>query len=101
MELTIAFIGEDNLTLTSLCQQLRDQVNFRVESKVYSFDEAFQILRNKTFPMLAVVDLSRDPEKAFQVAEKIKLELPDIHLLMTSHNTSLSNGAWGNLGASP
>jgi len=88
MELTIAFIGEDNLTLTSLCQQLRNQVNFRVENKVYSFDEAFQILRNKTFPMLAVVDLSRDPEKAFQVAEKIKFELPDIHLLMTSHNTS-------------
>lgn len=88
MVLTIAFIGEDNLTLTSLCQQLQNQVNFRVENKVFRFDEAFQILRNKTFPMLAVVDLSRDPEKAFQVAEKIKFELPNIHLLMTSHNTS-------------
>jgi pilus assembly protein CpaE len=88
MALTIALIGEDNLTLTSLCQQLRNQVNFRVENKVYSFDEAFQFLRNKTIPILAVVDLSRDPEKAFQVAEKLKFELPNIHLLMTSHNTS-------------
>jgi len=89
MRLTINFIGEDNSALDVLCQQLRNKAHFRVENKIYSFEEAIQLLRNKTFPILVVVDLSRDPEKAFQVAEQIKFEFPDMHLLMTSQNTSL------------
>jgi pilus assembly protein CpaE len=84
MKPTIVFIGEENLALTSLCQQLQEEAKFTVENEIFAFDQAFEYLRTKSGPVLSVMDLSQDSEKAFQVAEDIKLNLPDIHLLMTS-----------------
>ena len=84
MKPTIVFIGEENLALTSLCQQLQEEAKYTVENEIFAFDQAFEYLRTKSGPVLSVMDLSQDSEKAFQVAEDIKLNLPDIHLLMTS-----------------
>ena len=84
MKPTVVFIGDDNLPLVSLCEQLQKEENFTVERKICSLDEAFEFLRGKSGPILPIVDLSKDQEKAMRVAEEIKFRLPDIHLLMTS-----------------
>ena len=84
MKPTVVFIGDDNLPFVSLCEQLQKEENFTVEGKICSLNEACEFLRAKSGPVLPVVDLGEDTEKALQVAQEIKLTLPDIHLLMTS-----------------
>jgi pilus assembly protein CpaE len=84
MKLPVVLIGEDNIALVSLRQELAKQKDFLVETKVHSFERAFELLRTKPGPVLAIFDLSRDPEKAFRVAQEIKLKFPTIHLVMTS-----------------
>ena len=86
MKLPIVLVSQDNLALLSLRQQLEKENSFAVESKVRSFEEAFEFLRLKTGPTLVVVDLSRDSEKAFRVAQEIKLKLSGVHLVMSSPN---------------
>ncbi|MGH7771576.1 MAG: AAA family ATPase, partial [Candidatus Binatia bacterium] len=84
MKLPVVLIAEDNLALVSLRQQLEKEVDFLVENKVCSFEKAFELLGTKTGPVLAVFDLSRDPERAFRIAQEIKLKHSHIHLVMTS-----------------
>jgi pilus assembly protein CpaE len=84
MKLPIVLVAEDNLALVSLRQKLEKEVDFVVESRIQSFDTAFDVLRKKVGPVLVVVDLSRNPEKAFHVAQEIKFNLPTVHLVMTS-----------------
>lgn len=88
MKLPICLVGEDSLALASLRQQLEKDTAFSVESRVYSYAEAFDGLRGKTGTVLAVVDVNRDPERAFGVAGQIKSQLPNIHLIMTSPNSN-------------
>jgi pilus assembly protein CpaE len=91
MKLPVVLIGEDNIALVSLCHQLEKEMDFLVESRVHGFKDAFEFLRTKTGPILVFVDLSRDPEKAFQLGHEIKLKLPNLHLLMTSSDSSPEN----------
>jgi pilus assembly protein CpaE len=84
MKLPIYLIGEDSLALASLRQQLERDPAFSVDSKVYGYAEAFDHLRSTAGPVLAVIDSNRDPEKAFAVAEQVKFQLGNVHLIVTS-----------------
>lgn len=84
MKLIVTLIGEDSVALASLKQQLEKELDFIVDSKVHSFDEAFQVLRAKSGPVLAIVDLTHNPEKAFETAQDLKFKLHNVRLLMTS-----------------
>ena len=84
MKLPVVLIAQDNIALVSLRQQIEKEGAFLVEGKVIGFEDAFEILQQKKGPILAVVDLSRDPERAFLTAEEIKSKISNIHLLMTS-----------------
>jgi pilus assembly protein CpaE len=88
MKLPIYLVGEDSLALASLRQQLEKDPGFFVESKVCGYTEAFDHLRTAAGPVLAVVDLNRDVEKAFVVAEEIKFKLPNVHLIITSPDSN-------------
>ncbi|MPZ75833.1 MAG: AAA family ATPase [Deltaproteobacteria bacterium] len=84
MKLPICLISEDNKALGELKQQLEREAAYAVESKVYGYGAAFDWLRGKSGPVVAVVDLSRDPEGAFAIAAEIKLKLSNVRLVMTS-----------------
>jgi pilus assembly protein CpaE len=84
MKLPVVLIGEDNLALVSLRQQLEKERDYVVEGKIRGFEEAFGFLRVKSTPVLVVVDLSRDAERAFRVAQELKSKLPQVHIVMTS-----------------
>src|SRR5919108_497714 len=88
MRLPVYLIGEDSLALASLRQQLEKEAAFFVEPKVHGYGEALDHLRTKTGAVLVVVDLNRDPERAFAFAEEVKFRLSNVHLVMTSpdHN---------------
>jgi pilus assembly protein CpaE len=88
MKLPIYLIGEDSLALASLRQQLERDPAFSVETKVHGYGEAFDHLRNTSGPVLAVVDLNRDVERAFAVAEEVKFKLANVHLIMTSPDSN-------------
>src|SRR5262245_12127852 len=84
MKLLIVLVAEDNLALVSLRQKLEKEADYFVENRIQSFDTAFDVLRKKVGPVLVIVDLSRNPERAFHVAQEIKFSLPTLHLVMTS-----------------
>jgi pilus assembly protein CpaE len=88
MKFPIVLIGEDSLTLASLKQQLEKEAAFYLEPRVLTYAEAFEGLRNKTGPTIAVVDLTRDPERAFTIAEEIKFKLSYVRMVMTSPNSN-------------
>ncbi|MGH7831411.1 MAG: hypothetical protein ACREP8_14665, partial [Candidatus Binatia bacterium] len=81
MKVPVILVGEDNLALVSLRQHLEKERDFLVEGKVRGFEEAFGFLRVKSGPILVIVDLSRDAERAFRVAEELKSKLPNIRLV--------------------
>jgi len=84
MKLAICLIGEDSLALASLKQQLEREPSVSVEPRVYGYGEAFEALKTRTGPIVAVVDINLDPERAFAVAEQMKLRLANVRLVMTS-----------------
>ena len=84
MKLPVALIGEDSLALASLKQQLEREPSVSVDSRVYNYGEAFDLLKTRSGPLVAVVDINLDPERAYNVAEQIKLRLPNVRLVMTS-----------------
>jgi pilus assembly protein CpaE len=84
MKLPICLIGEDSLALASLKQQLERESSVSVEPRVFSYGEAFDGLKTRSGSIVAVVDINLDPERAFNVAEQIKLRLPNVRLVMTS-----------------
>lgn len=84
MKLPICLIGEDSLALASLKQQLEKEASVSMEPRVYGYGEAFDALKNRSGPIVAVVDINLDPERAFSVAEQIKLRLANVRLVMTS-----------------
>ena len=84
MKLSIFLVGEDSLALASLKQQLEREGSVSVEPRVYGYGDAFEALKNRVGPVVAVVDVNQDPERAFTVAEQIKLRLPAVRLVMTS-----------------
>ena len=84
MKLPILLVGEDSLALASLKQQLEKEVSVSVEPKIYGYGEAYDALKNRNGPMVAVVDINLDPERAFGVAEQIKHRLGNVRLVMTS-----------------
>jgi len=84
MKLPICLIGEDSLALASLKQQLEREASVSVEPRVFSYGEAFDGLKTRSGSIVAVVDINLDPERAFNVAEQIKLRLPNVRLVMTS-----------------
>ena len=84
MKLPICLIGEDSLALASLKQQLEKEPSVSVEPRVLSYGEAFDGLKTRSGSIVAVVDINLDPERAFNVAEQIKLRLPNVRLVMTS-----------------
>jgi pilus assembly protein CpaE len=88
MKLPVVLIGENSNALTSLKKQLEKELDFLVDNKIHGFDESFQVLKAKTGPVLVIVDLSRNPENAFETAQDIKFKLHNVHLLMTSPDNS-------------
>ena len=84
MKLSIYLIGEDSLALASLRQQLEREIAFFVEPRVFTYADALENLRSKAGPVVTVIDLSHDAERAFTVAEEIKFKLSNVHLVMTS-----------------
>ncbi|HKX82944.1 MAG TPA: AAA family ATPase [Pyrinomonadaceae bacterium] len=84
MKLPIFLIGEDSLALASLKQQLEREGSVAVEPKVYGYGDAFDALKAKTGSVIAIVDINLDPERAFNIAEQIKLRLSTVRLVMTS-----------------
>ena len=84
MKFPIVLIGEDSLALASLRQQLEKEAAFYLEPRVFGYAEAFDGLRNKTGPTIAVIDLTGDPERAFTIAEEIKFKLSHVRMVMTS-----------------
>jgi len=88
MKLLVCLIGEDSLALAGLKQQLEKEAAYAVDGKVCGYGEALESLRNKGGPVVAVMDLNHDSERAFSVAEEVKLKLPNVHLVMTSSTTN-------------
>ena len=84
MKLPICLIGEDSLALASLRQQLEKEVSVAVDSRVYGYGEVLETLRGRNGPIVAVVDINRDPERAFAIAEEIKARFANVRLVMTS-----------------
>lgn len=84
MKLPICMIGEDSLALASLKQQLEKEASVSVDPRVYGFGEVYDALKSRSGPVVAVVDINRDPERAFTVAEQIKLKLSNVRLVMTA-----------------
>jgi pilus assembly protein CpaE len=88
MKLPVVLVGEHSNALTSLKQQLERELEFLVDSRIHGFDEASQVLKSKAGSVLVIVDLSRNPEKAFEAAQGIKFKFHNVHLLMTSPDSS-------------
>lgn len=86
MKIPICLIGQDSLAAAALKQQLDKDAAFSVEGRAYAYGEALEGLRTKSGPILAVVDLNRDAQQAFAIAEEIKFKLPNVRLVMTSNN---------------
>jgi pilus assembly protein CpaE len=84
MKIIIALVGEDSLALAALKQELEREAAFHVDSRMYSSSDALDALRSKTGPVIAIIDINRDPDRAFSVAEEIKFKLPNVRLVMTS-----------------
>ncbi|MGE0821055.1 MAG: AAA family ATPase [Candidatus Binatia bacterium] len=88
MKIPVILVGEDSIALASLRQQLERDLSFVVQKKPQQFSEATEVLRKTSGPVLVVVDLGREVEKMFQAAQDFKLRFPDVHLVMTSADSS-------------
>lgn len=86
MKIQVLLIGQDNLSLASLRQQIEKERDFAVSDKIRGFDDAFESLRTKAGPGIAIFDLSREPAKALALAQEVKLKLPQFRLVVTSGN---------------
>lgn len=84
MRLPICLIGEDSLALAALKQQLEKEASVSVDPRIHAYGEAFDALKMRSGPIVAVVDINRDPERAFAVTEQIKLKLSNVRLVMTA-----------------
>lgn len=84
MRLPICLIGEDSLALAALKQQLEKEASVSVDPRIHAYGEAFEAMKSRSGPLVAVVDINRDPERAFSVAEQIKSKLSNVRLVMTS-----------------
>jgi pilus assembly protein CpaE len=84
MKLPICLIGEDSISLAQLRQQLEKEVSVAVDSRVYGYGEVLEALKSRSGPIVAVVDINRDPERAFSIAEEIKQRYANVRLVMTS-----------------
>ena len=84
MKLPIFLVGEDSLALASLKQQLEKEATVSVEPKIYAYGEALDALKGRSGPVIAIIDINLDPERAFSVAEQVKGRLANVRLVMTS-----------------
>jgi pilus assembly protein CpaE len=84
MKLPICLIGEDSLALAALKQQLEKEPSVSVDQRVLAYGEAFDALKSRSGPIMAVVDINRDPERAFAVVEQIKAKQANVRLVMTA-----------------
>lgn len=84
MKLPICLIGEDSLALAALKQQLEKEASVSVDPRIHAYGDAFDALKSRAGPIVAVVDINRDPERAFTVAEQIKPKLGNVRLVMTA-----------------
>jgi len=84
MKLSIILVGEDSLALASLKQQLEKEPSVTVEPKIYGYNEALDAFKSRSGPLVAVIDINLDPERAFNVAEQVKLRFANVRLVMTS-----------------
>ncbi len=84
MRPTVVLIGEDSLALASLRQHLEKETRFFVQKKIQGFPDAIDALGKNPGLTLAVVDLNWEPEKTFRTVEEVKLQFPELHLILTS-----------------
>ena len=84
MKLPICLIGEDGLALASFKQQLEKEASVSVDPRIYGYAEAFEMLKGRGGVVVAIIDITRDAERAFSVGEQIKSKLGNVRLVMTS-----------------
>src|SRR5215204_5365118 len=84
MKLPICLIGEDSLALASFKQQLEKEASVSVDPRIYGYADAFEMLKVRGGIVVAVIDITRDAERAFSVGEQIKSKLGNVRLVMTS-----------------
>ncbi len=84
MRVPVVLIGQDNIALVSLRQQIEKEGNYLVGNQILGFEEADTALTARPGPVLAIVDLSRDTEKGLEIAQSIKSKLSDVHILVTA-----------------
>jgi len=84
MKLPICLIGEDSLALASFKQQLEKEASVSVDPRTYGYGDAFEMLKVRGGIVVAVIDITRDAERAFSVGEQIKSKLGNVRLVMTS-----------------
>lgn len=90
-QISIFLVGDESMALGALRRQLAGEAEYQVEGRPFSYAEALQRLQGERGPAVAVIDIQRDPEKAYRLAEAIRFQLPAVHLVMTSpHNDPIA-----------
>lgn len=84
MKLSIFLVGDESIVLGCVRRQLAGEDAYQVEARAFSYSEAVERLKCTSGNTVAVIEIERDPEKAYRLAEEIRLKLPDVHLVMTS-----------------
>src|SRR6266404_2042284 len=88
MRPSVVLVGEDSLALASLRQHLEKESRFFVQKKIQGFSETIESLRTVPDPVLVVVDLNWEPEKTFRAVEDLKLKFPELHIILTSEDST-------------
>jgi len=81
---SIFLVGDESIALGCVRRQLAGEDGYQVEARAFSYSEAFERLKYTSGNTVAVIEIERDPEKAYRLAEEIRFKLSDVHLVMTS-----------------
>ena len=84
MKTSIYLVGDDSIALGCVRRQLAGEDVYQVEARVLRYSEAVERIKCTSGNTVTVIEIERDPEKAYRLAEEIRLKLPDVHLVMTS-----------------
>ena len=84
LKTSIFLVGDESIALGCVRRQLAGEDGYQVEARAFSYSEAVERLKCTSGNTVAVIEIERDPDKAYRLAEEISFNLPDVHLVMTS-----------------
>ena len=84
LKTSIFLVGDESIALGCVRRQLAGEDGYQVEARAFSYSEAVERLKYTSGNRVAVIEIERDPDKAYRLAEEISFQLPDVHLVMTS-----------------